>query len=49
MSSGFIEIIKSLQNTTEGCFSGIQYTPLNKKPMKIFELLYIREYKQVRT
>ena len=49
MSSGFIEIMKPLQNITEDCVSRIQYTPLKKKTIKNFELLYVREYKQVRT
>ena len=49
MSSRFIEIVKPLQNITEGCVSCIQYTPLEKEPIKIFESLYVREYKQVTT
>ena len=34
MSSGFIKIMKPLQNITEGCVSSIQYTPLKKKTIK---------------
>ena len=49
ISSGFIEIIKPLENIAECCVSRIEYTPLNKKQIKNFELLYVREYKQVRT
>ena len=48
MSSGFIKIIKPMQNITEGCVSSIQYTPLKKNNKKL-ALLYVCEYKQVRT
>ena len=48
MSNGFIEITKPQQNITDGYASYIQYRPLNKKNNKKFELLYVREYKQVR-
>ena len=49
MSSGFMEIIKSLQNITEGCVSRMHNTPMKKKTIKDFELLYVRVYKEVRT
>ena len=42
MSSGFLEIIKPLQNIAEVCASPIQYTPEKQNNKKI-------EYKQVRT
>ena len=49
MSSGFMEFIKSLQNITEGCISRMHNTPMKKKKIKDFELLYVRVYKEVRT
>ena len=47
MSSGFMEIVKLLENITEGRVSCIRYKPVEKKPKKIFELLYVCEYKKL--